>query len=59
MSSPGLFFAANQLKLIVANLLLEYEVQPLPFRLANTPLGDLMIPSIKARMMIRKRRIKR
>ncbi|KAL0062050.1 hypothetical protein AAF712_011128 [Marasmius tenuissimus] len=53
---PGRFFAANQLKLIMANLVLNYDVQPLPSRPANTPLGDVMIPPIRATMKIKRRK---
>ncbi|KAJ8081512.1 hypothetical protein PM082_007357 [Marasmius tenuissimus] len=53
---PGRFFAANQLKLIMANLVLDYDVQPLPSRPVNTPLGDVMIPPIRATMKIRRRK---
>jgi cytochrome P450 len=58
LGSPGRFFAANQLKLILAHLLLTYDVQPLPARPPNTPLGDVMIPPLRATMRIRRRVVK-
>ncbi|KAF9269898.1 cytochrome P450 [Marasmius fiardii PR-910] len=54
-SCPGRFFAANELKLIMANLLLNYEIQPMPTRPPNEQLGDVKIPARKQTMMIRRR----
>ncbi|KAG7094626.1 hypothetical protein E1B28_005450 [Marasmius oreades] len=52
---PGRFFAANELKLIMVNILLNYEIQSMPTRPPNEALGDVKIPSRKRTMMIRKR----
>jgi hypothetical protein len=58
VSSPGRFFAINQLKLIMAHILLNYDIQPLPIRPDNIALGDVMIPPLKATMRIRRREVK-
>jgi len=52
---PGRFFAANQLKLLIVHFVLNYDVQPLAARPPNTPLGDVMIPPLKATMRVRRR----
>ncbi|KAK7041459.1 hypothetical protein VNI00_009325 [Paramarasmius palmivorus] len=54
-SCPGRFFAANELKLILAHLVMNYEIQPIETRPPNTPLGDVNIPPLKATMKIRRR----
>ncbi|KAK1226155.1 hypothetical protein PQX77_010865 [Marasmius sp. AFHP31] len=54
-SCPGRFFAANELKLIMANMLLNYEIQPMATRPVNEQLGDVKIPPRKQTMMIRRR----
>ena len=55
---PGRFFAANQLKLLLATFVMNYDVKPLASRPPNTPLGDVMIPPIKATMFVRRRAVK-
>jgi len=52
---PGRFFAANQLKLLIVNFILNYDMQPLDKRPPNTPLGDIMIPPLTATMRIRRK----
>uniref|UniRef100_A0A0W0EXB6 Cytochrome p450 n=2 Tax=Moniliophthora roreri TaxID=221103 RepID=A0A0W0EXB6_MONRR len=54
-SCPGRHFAANELKLILAHLVMNYEIQPMATRPPNTPLGDVNIPPLKATMKIRRR----
>ena len=54
-NSPGRFFAANQLKLLIAHFVLNYDVESLATRPPNTPLGDVMIPPLKATMRVRRK----
>ncbi|KAJ8081622.1 hypothetical protein PM082_007468 [Marasmius tenuissimus] len=51
---PGRFFAANVLKLIMANLLLNYEIQRLDTRPPNQQFGDVRLPSKQQTMRIRR-----
>ncbi|KAI9762496.1 MAG: hypothetical protein M1840_001220 [Geoglossum simile] len=55
-SSPGRFFSAAQMKLIMAYILLNYEVQPLVARPPNTFAVSNIIPPTKASIKIRRRR---
>ncbi|KAF5366267.1 hypothetical protein D9758_005804 [Tetrapyrgos nigripes] len=55
---PGRFFAANNIKLILAHLLLNYEIQPFETRPPNMSIGDISVVPVKATMMIRKREVK-
>ena len=49
------FFATNNIKLILAHLLLNYDVQPFPARPPNISLGDISVVPVKATMRIRRR----
>lgn len=51
-------FAANQLKLLLAHFVLNYDVKLLPSRPPNTPLGDVKIPPLNATMHVRRRAVK-
>ncbi|KAF7321139.1 hypothetical protein HMN09_00202000 [Mycena chlorophos] len=52
---PGRFFAANNIKLILAHILLDYEIQPFDHREPNISLGDISVVPVHAKMMIRRR----
>ncbi|KAJ7765292.1 cytochrome P450 [Mycena metata] len=52
---PGRFFATNNLKLILAHLLINYEVQPLAQRPKRLPVGDILAVPRTAQMLIRRR----
>ncbi|KAJ7185259.1 cytochrome P450 [Mycena filopes] len=52
---PGRFFAANNLKLILAHLLINYEIQPFSKRPENIPVGDILAVPRTAEMFIRRR----
>jgi hypothetical protein len=56
--SPGRFFAANNIKMILAQILLNYDIQPFPSRPPNISLGDISVVPVKAKMMIRRRNVK-
>lgn len=53
--SPGRFFAANNVKMILAQVLLDYEIQPFGTRPPNIAIGDMSVVPVDATMMIRKR----
>jgi cytochrome P450 len=53
---PGRFFAANELKLLIAYMVLNYDVKPLPVRPRNTWLGETVLPPMKATVQIRRRK---
>jgi len=55
---PGRFFAANNVKIILAHLLLNYDVQPFDTRPPNISIGDISVVPVKATMMVRRRDIK-
>ncbi|KAJ6585924.1 cytochrome P450 [Mycena capillaripes] len=55
---PGRFFAANNVKIILAQLLLDYEIQPFATRPPNVAIGDMSVVPVDATMMIRKRDLK-
>ncbi|KAJ7869028.1 cytochrome P450 [Mycena leptocephala] len=52
---PGRFFAANNVKMILVQLLLDYEIQPFGTRPPNMAIGDMSVVPVDAMMMIRKR----
>ncbi|KAJ7648218.1 cytochrome P450 [Mycena polygramma] len=52
---PGRFFAANNVKMILVQLLLNYEIQPFATRPPNMAIGDMSVVPVDATMMIRKR----
>ena len=53
---PGRFFAANELKLLIAYMVLNYEVKPLAVRPLNTWLGDTVLPPMRTKVQVRRRK---
>lgn len=53
--SPGRFFVAHELKMLVAYLLLNYELKPLEERPPPSCIGRTMIPPTKATMEIKRK----
>ncbi|KAI9723699.1 MAG: hypothetical protein M1812_000999 [Candelaria pacifica] len=53
---PGRFFTSAQLKLLVANMVLNYDVKLLATRPANTWIADYGIPPRKATLQVRRRK---
>lgn len=51
---PGRFFAANELKLVLAHLLLNYEIQHQPVRASSQYIGTAVLPPTKATIRLRK-----
>ncbi|RFU77513.1 ent-kaurene oxidase [Trichoderma arundinaceum] len=54
---PGRFFAANELKLILAYLVMNYDIEQLSTRPRNMWLGLNRIPSFRATIRIKRRNI--
>ena len=52
---PGRFFAIQQLKLLVAHTIMNYDIQPLTKRPPNIWLGGLVFPPMNATVRIKKR----
>ncbi len=53
---PGRFFTSIQLKLLIAYLVLNYDVKPLARRPANTWIADYGIPPRNATLQVRRRK---
>jgi len=53
--SPGRFFAANNIKMVLAHILLNYDIQPFTHRPHNISLGDISVVPVKAKMMVKPR----
>lgn len=54
---PGRFFAATVLKLLLARLVLDYDVQPLDSRPANREVGETLLPDPTVKMFVRRREV--
>ncbi|KAK3068494.1 hypothetical protein LTS18_000643 [Coniosporium uncinatum] len=52
---PGRFFAANQLKLLLAQIVLGYDIQPIDERPQNPWLNNSIGPPMWAKLRIRRR----
>jgi len=55
LGSPGRFFAANQLKLLLAQIVLGYDIQPIDERPQNPWLNNSIGPPMWAKLRIRRR----
>ncbi|RDA90836.1 hypothetical protein CP533_1558 [Ophiocordyceps camponoti-saundersi (nom. inval.)] len=53
---PGRFFAAHELKLIMAHLLLNYDFRPIPQRPQSTWIGPTGIPPLGACIEVRRKK---
>lgn len=54
--SPGRRFAALQMKLILAYVVVNYDIQPIAKRPVNWVFGDGLVPSLSAKMTVRRRK---
>ncbi len=54
--SPGRFFAAHQLKIMLAYIMLNYDIKPLASRPPNEYFSDNITPSATATISVRRRR---
>lgn len=52
---PGRFFAANELKLLLSYIVLNYELQMLPSRPVSRWVGTSLVPPMKETIRIRRR----
>lgn len=55
---PGRFFAANELKLLLAYMVLNYDIEPLSERPKGTSFSTVILPSTKATIRVRRRKAK-
>lgn len=55
---PGRFFAANELKLLLAYIVLNYEVEPLAERPDGLWIGENVLPPTKATIRVRRRKVR-
>lgn len=56
LDSPGRWLVAHQLKLMLAYVTLNYDIQYIAQRPVNRVFGDSIIPSPTATMMVRRRK---
>lgn len=56
MCSPGRFFAAHNMKLVLAEILQKYDIDYLPERPKGKHISDFLEPPAKAKITIRRRR---
>jgi len=54
---PGRFFAATEMKLLLAYIILNYDVKPFDTRPANIFLAGSILPPMKATISIKRRKI--
>lgn len=55
-SSPGRFFVAHELKMILAYLVNNYEIKPIAGRPKKQWLGQTIIPPLKVMIQVRRRK---
>ena len=55
-SSPGRWLAAHQLKLMLAYVTMNYDIQHIAQRPSNYVFGGAIIPSDTATMIVRRRK---
>lgn len=53
--SPGRFFVNYELKMLLAYMVMNYDVQYLPERPANKWFGSNVIPDMKATIKVKRR----
>ena len=53
--SPGRFFVSHELKMLLAYMVMNYEVQYLPQRPPNTWFGPMVIPPMKATIKVKRK----
>jgi hypothetical protein len=56
LTSPGRFFASHVLKLMVAYIVMNYDVEPIPVRPLNSELVGSVVPSRTATLKVRRRK---
>ncbi len=53
---PGRFFAANELKLLLAYVVLNYDIEPLVERPKGSWVANVSLPPMKAAIQVRRRK---
>ena len=53
--SPGRFFASQQLKLLLANIMMKYDIEPLASRPQNQWLNNTIGPPVFDKIKVRRR----
>ncbi|TDZ16937.1 Cytochrome P450 monooxygenase gloP [Colletotrichum orbiculare MAFF 240422] len=53
---PGRFFVAHELKMVVANLLLNYDLKPLAERPKPKWIGVTVVPPVEAQIQVKRRK---
>lgn len=53
---PGRFFAANELKLLIAYMVLNYDIKPLAVRPPNTWFADTVLPPMTTTIQVRRKK---
>jgi hypothetical protein len=56
VASPGRFFVAHELKLVMAYLLLNYDIKLINERPKSQWFGHVIMPPLKAEIEIRRRK---
>ncbi|KAL2065895.1 hypothetical protein VTL71DRAFT_3565 [Oculimacula yallundae] len=54
---PGRFFAATEMKLLLAHIILNYDVKPFEARPANSYIAGTILPPMKATIAVRRRKV--
>lgn len=55
LHSPGRWFVAHQMKLLLAYIALNYDIQPIERRPLNRIFGDSILPPTSATMTVKRR----
>ena len=53
--SPGRFFVSHEMKMFIAHMVMNYDVEPLAKRPENTWFGPTVLPDMKASIRVRRR----
>lgn len=55
LCSPGRWFAAHAMKLIIGYILVNYDIEPLEKRPVNSVVGQTIIPQLDVKIRVRRR----
>ena len=55
MNSPGRFFVSHELKMFLAYMLMNYDVEPLAERPPNKWMGAVVLPPMKATLRVKRK----
>lgn len=54
--SPGRFFVAHEMKMMLAHMLLKYDIKPLTDRPKPVWIGQTIVPPLDVKIQIRRRK---